>query len=83
VRNWQLQEARSRFKSLFDEALDHGPQRVTRHGKQAVVVVSEEEWNRVTKNVPSFGKLLASCPLSDEDVAPRRPLRAVRDRTFD
>ncbi len=40
MRTWQLQEARGRFKDLFDHAL-RGPQRVTRHGKNSVVVVSE------------------------------------------
>lgn len=83
MRNWQLQEARGRFKELFDAALEQGPQRVTRHGKTAVVVVSEEEWNRVTRNVPTFGKLLAACPLSPEDTPPRRPARVIRDGTFD
>jgi antitoxin Phd len=46
MRTWQLQTARSRFSELFDAALGSGPQRVTRHGRQAVVIVSEEEWAR-------------------------------------
>jgi prevent-host-death family protein len=83
MRSWRLQEARDRFKDLFDHAHAEGPQRVTRHGKQAVVVVSEEEWERLTSNVPSFGRLLAACPLQGADLPPRRKSRIVRAGTFD
>jgi antitoxin Phd len=83
MRTWQLQEARSHFRDLVDEALDHGPQRITRHGKPAVVVVSEAEWNRLTRDRPSFGTFLAECPMTTDDLPARRPARAIRRRMFD
>jgi antitoxin Phd len=76
MRTWQLQEARRRFSELVSEAMGHGPQRVTRHGKTAVVVVSEDEWNEITRKIPSFGRLLAECPLEPEDLHDRRPANA-------
>lgn len=79
MRIWQLQEARSHFKALFDEAVNHGPQKVTRHGQQAVIVVSEDEWRNVTSQVPRFGALLAQCPLDQQDLSPRRPARLFPD----
>ena len=81
MRTWQLQEARGRFKDLFDHAL-RGPQRVTRHGKNSVVVVSENEWKRVTENIPSFGKLLAEFPATRDDLPRRRSARVIRSRAF-
>jgi hypothetical protein len=60
-------------------ALTHGPQRVTRHGKAAVIVVSEADWEEVIRKIPSFGRLLAQCPLDPEDLAERQPARALRD----
>ena len=48
---WQLQEAKSRFSELVDKAIQHGPQIVTRHGKEAVVVVSAKEYR--TNKLPS------------------------------
>lgn len=78
MRTWALQEARTHFRDLFDSALDEGPQRITRHGKQAVVVVSELEWQRRTGTRRSFGDLLVECPLSTRDLPPRRPARVVR-----
>jgi prevent-host-death family protein len=78
MRTWQLQEARRRFSELVSEALARGPQRVTRHGKTAVIVVSEDEWNGITRKIPSFGRLLAECPLEPEDLPDRQPARALR-----
>ncbi len=78
MRTWPLQEARTHFRDLVDSALDEGPQRITRHGKQAVVVVSEEEWDRRVQPRRSFGDLLADTPLTAEDLPPRRPARIVR-----
>jgi prevent-host-death family protein len=49
MRAWQLQEARSRFSELVSAALARGPQRVTRHGKAAVIVVSDADWEEVTQ----------------------------------
>jgi len=78
MRTWPLQEARTHFRDLVDSALDEGPQRITRHGKQAVVVVSEEEWDRRVRPRRSFGELLADTPLTADDLPPRRPARIVR-----
>ncbi len=44
MRSYSVHEARSRFSDMFDRALAGEPQRITRHGRDAVVVVSEAEW---------------------------------------
>ncbi len=41
---WQLQEAKNRFSEVVDEAIQHGPQTVTRHGREAVVIVSYDDY---------------------------------------
>ncbi len=83
MRTWPLQEARAHLRDVVDSALAQGPQRITRHGKQAVIVVSEDEWNRRTSSGGSFGDWLAASPLSSEDRPPRRPARVVRQNLFD
>jgi len=77
VRTWQLQDARRRFSEVVDLALADGPQRVTRHGRSAVVILSEEEWRRLHESRPSFGTLLASFPAEADDLPARRPARVV------
>lgn len=80
MRSWPLQEARTHLRDVVDGALNQGPQRITRHGKQAVIVVSEDEWNRRAEVPRSFGDLLADCPLEAADLPPRTPGRvAARD----
>ena len=44
---WQLQEAKNRFSEVVDDALTHGPQIVTRHGREVVVILAIEEYRRM------------------------------------
>jgi antitoxin Phd len=47
LRKWQLQTAKARFSELFRAARLEGPQLVTRQGKEAVVVLPAEEYERM------------------------------------
>ncbi|MDE0045827.1 MAG: type II toxin-antitoxin system Phd/YefM family antitoxin [bacterium] len=44
---WSLQDARNRFSTVVDAALEGKPQVVTRRGKPAVVVLSAVEYHRL------------------------------------
>lgn len=46
-RVWKLEEAKARFSELVRRAREEGPQRVTVRGRDAVVVVSAEEHDRM------------------------------------
>jgi len=45
---WKLQDAKAQFSELCRRAQAQGPQRVTRHGKDVVVVLSAEEYDRLS-----------------------------------
>ena len=47
TKNWSLQDAKNRFSAVVEAARRGEPQRVTRHGKSAVVVISVEEYVRL------------------------------------
>ena len=51
---WQLQEAKNRFSEVVDEALLHGPQTVTRHGREAVVVLSYDDYIKLKPQKPNL-----------------------------
>jgi antitoxin Phd len=75
--SWSVQDARARFGDVIDAALRGQPQRVTRRGKETVVVVSEADWTRTAPSKPrmSFGEFLTTFPLTSEEwaeVAPQR-----------
>jgi prevent-host-death family protein len=76
---WPLQDAKARFSELVRTAKREGPQAVTVHGKEEVVVVSADEFRRL-KGQPSgqaLVDLLRHSPLRDLDLERRKvPARA-------
>jgi len=44
---WQVQTAKARFSEVFRLALTEGPQRITRQGKEGVVMISDEQYERL------------------------------------
>jgi antitoxin Phd len=78
VQDWQLQDAKARFSELFRRARENGPQRVTKHGREAVVVLPAEEFARLTASQACQGSLVeffAASPLCGS----RIPLDRRRD----
>jgi prevent-host-death family protein len=71
---WQLQEAKQRLSEVVNRALEEGPQVVTRHGKEVVVVVSVAEFERSRRGRPDFKEALRAAPDLER-------LRISRDRT--
>ncbi len=81
---WQLQEAKQRFSELVRRAEKEGPQVVTRHGEEVVVVVPAEEYRRMSERGEKkmdFKEFLMSAPdLSVLDL--ERPREMPRDIEF-
>ncbi len=42
--DWQVQSAKARFSEVFRRARTEGPQRITRQGKECVVMIAEEQY---------------------------------------
>ena len=47
VSGWKLEDAKARFSEVVRRARSDGPQRVTVRGRDAVVVVAAEEFDRL------------------------------------
>ena len=52
--DWQLQDAKARFSELVRKAREQGPQHVSVRGEPAVVVMSEEDFARLTSSRTSI-----------------------------
>jgi len=71
---WRLQDAKSQFSAVVDNALRGVPQHVTRRGRQAVVVLSEADYAALQRNATGgaarpaslIGHLLAMPKVADE-----------------
>ena len=59
---WQLQEAKQRLSEVVRRALEDGPQVVTRHGREAVVVVSVQQFEKLTGGRLDFKEFLRRAP---------------------
>lgn len=78
---WKMQDAKAQFSRVVKLAREVGPQRVTYRGKQAVVVVSAVDYERVApaeSERPSLFSLLQSSPLSRLKLKPARVRMRVR-----
>jgi len=49
---WKLEDAKARFSEVVRHACEEGPQRVSVRGHDAVVVISVEEFERLTPGKP-------------------------------
>lgn len=81
-REWQLQTAKARFSELFELARTVGPQLVTRRGTDSVMVISTEEYERLSmrrRPTTSLYDLIASSPLKGLDLDLERSQDLGRD----
>lgn len=77
---WALQDAKARFSELVRKAKTEGPQRITVHGREEVVVVSVEEYRRGTGEPTGrvLVELLHESPLRDIEMERSRTRSHVR-----
>ena len=64
---WNLEDATARLSELVRKARDEGPQRVTVHGRDAVVVVASDQFDSLQAHAAqrSLRHLLVNSPLRD------------------
>ncbi len=75
--DWRLADAKNKFSELVTRALSEGPQRVFRRN-DAVVVIAEDEYERLTGEQMSFKTFLTTGPDFD-DLDLTRDRSAMRD----
>jgi len=78
---WALQDAKARFSELVRRAQADGPQLVTVHGRDEVVVLSVEDFAQLHDEATGEALIAAmqACPSQDIDLAPERMAMPVRD----
>ena len=60
---WQLHDAKNRFSELVRKAREEGPQVITLHGRDAVVVVSAKEYGKLSRPRGNLVDFLRKSPL--------------------
>ena len=76
---WKLEDAKARFSEVVRHAREDGPQRVTVRGRDAVVIMSAEEFDRLVPEKPRapFVEFMESLHLGGLDL--ERELDRGRD----
>lgn len=71
MKRYQLQEAKARLSQLVRDAADE-PQQISVHGKPAVVIVSQERYDSLAGQKPTFVEFLRRSPLVGVDLPIKR-----------
>lgn len=79
VERWTVAKAKAHFSKVIERALSDGPQTITRHGRNTVVVVSATEWEKKTRCKGSLADFFAESPLRDSGLAIERDGEAARE----
>jgi prevent-host-death family protein len=79
--SWPLQDAKARFSELVRRVHTEGPQHVTVHGRDEVVVISAEEFRRLQGDQTGQELIdaMQASPHRDIDIEPPRMRLPVRD----
>jgi prevent-host-death family protein len=65
---WQLQEAKNRLSEVVRKARREGPQVITLHGTDAAVVVSAQEYQKLSRRKTKLVEFLRRSPLVGVDL---------------
>lgn len=78
---WRLQDAKAQFSEVVRRATQDGPQHVTVHGREAVVVVGADEFRRLkgARSGQSLVDALQASPFPEISLEPDRHAMPVRD----
>ena len=80
--NWSVAEAKAKFSEVVERARAGSPQHVTRNGKDAVVIVSADEWERRVRTPRTMYEFLERSPLKGAPLDLERDPDKGRDIDF-
>lgn len=67
-RRWPLQDAKAQFSEVVQRAMDGEPQCISRHGKDAVIIVAYDAVMQAIKQPQNLLDFFQSSPLAGADI---------------
>jgi prevent-host-death family protein len=67
-RVWQLQEAKNKFSEVVEEAIQHGPQVITKRGVEVAIVLSYTEYRQMLASRKKLSEFFRESPLAEVDL---------------
>lgn len=79
IKTWQLQEAKNKLSRVVNNAVNDGPQIITRHGKEVVIILSYVEYKKMIVSRGSLSAYFRDSPLVGADLDLTRDASGVRE----
>ena len=79
MRVWQLQEAKNKFSEVVEGAVKDGPQVVTRRGVETAIVISYDEYRKITLCRGTLSEFFGGSPLAGVELDLTRDKSPARD----
>jgi antitoxin Phd len=76
---WQLQEAKNRFSRVVENALNDGPQIITKRGVEVAIVLSYAEYQKMLATRQRLSDFFRESPLAGIDLDLTRDTSETRD----
>ncbi len=76
---WQLQEAKAKFSEVINEAIQHGPQVITKHGVDTVLLISIDDYKKINKPKQKLSGFFNNSPLKNNKLDLNRSKDFPRD----
>lgn len=68
IQTWQLQEAKNKFSQVIENAVNSGPQIITKRGAEVAIVISYAEYQKMIASRGSLSSFFRDSPLVGADV---------------
>ncbi len=65
---WQLQDAKNKLSEVVDTTIANGPQIISRRGRNTAVLISYEEYQKLTKPSKNLKQLLHNSGFHELDL---------------
>lgn len=76
---WQIQEAKNQFSRVVRDAIQEGPQVITRHGVEVAIVLSMSEYRKLIDAREKVSQFFRESPLRGTELDLSRDVSPQRD----
>jgi prevent-host-death family protein len=81
IQTWQLQEAKNKLSRVVDNAVNSGPQIITRRGVEVAIVISYAEYQKMVASRGSLIDFFRESPLVGIELDLERDKSDIRQDT--
>jgi antitoxin Phd len=68
IQTWQLQEAKNKLSRVIENAVNSGPQIITKRGVEVAIVLSYAEYQKMIASRGSLSAFFRNSPLTETDL---------------